>query len=117
MSEATAATAGSGRTTPTWLFATVAGGFGLLYAYFVWNAVAFLISQATGVLGINGYGWFVLLSAVAFPIIAFAGAVAVGRRRRTWQLAAALLAGLALTAVFWLDIVAYAAVFGAGMLG
>ncbi|GAA1470385.1 bacitracin resistance protein [Microbacterium thalassium] len=112
MSDTTAA-----RPAPTWPTATVAGAFGLLYAYFVWNALAFLISQATGVLGINGYGWFVLLSAVVFPIVAFAAAFAVARRRRTWELGAALFAGLALTAVFWLDVVAYAAVFGAGMLG
>lgn len=112
-------TAASGHVprTPTWLVATVAGGFGLLYAYFVWNALAFLISQATGALGINAYGWFVLSAAVVFPILAFAGAFAIGLRRRAAELAVSLLAGLALTAVFWLDIVAYAAVFGAGMLG
>ena len=33
---------------PVWLIATIAGFFGLFYAYAVWNAVAFLISQATG---------------------------------------------------------------------
>ena len=42
---------------PVWLIATIAGFFGLFYAYAVWNAVAFLISQATGPLGLNGGGW------------------------------------------------------------
>lgn len=102
---------------PTWLVATVAGAFGLLYAYAVWNAVAFLIAQASGPLGLNGMGWFVLLLPVAFPILVFAVAFRLGSRRRWWEFASVLLAGLALTAVFWLNIVAYAAVSGAQLLG
>lgn len=104
-------------TMPTGLLATVAGAFGLFYAYAVWNAVAFLIAQLQGPLGLNGYGWFVLLLAVLFPIVAFALAFVVGRRRRWWEFALVLLAGLGLVAVFWLNVVAYSAVFGANMLG
>ena len=103
--------------TPTWLLVTVAGFFGLFYAYAVWNAVAFLVSQAGGPLGLNGLGWFVHLLPVLFPILVFAAAFRVGYRRAWWQFALVLLAGLALVAVFWLDIVAYAAVSGAHLLG
>lgn len=94
---------------PTWLIATIAGIFGLFYAYAVWGAVDFLVLQAGGALGLNGLGWFVLLFAVVFPILVFAGAFALGWRRSAWQFALLLLAGLGLAAVFWLDILAYAA--------
>lgn len=105
------------RRTPTWIVATVAGAFGLFYAYAVWNAVAFLVTQASGPLGLNGMGWFVLLLPVAFPILVFAVSFRLGYRRASWELSLILLAGLALTAVFWLNIVAYAAVYGAQLLG
>lgn len=94
---------------PTWLIATIAGGFGLFFAYAVWNSVAFLIQQASGDLGLNGLGWFVLILAVVFPIAAFAGAFALGWRRSAGCFALILLSGLALTAVFWLNVIAYAA--------
>lgn len=103
--------------TATWLVVTIAGFFGLFYAYALWNAVAFLIDQATGALGLNAYGWFVLLFAVAFPVIVFGAAFALGWRRRAGEFALLLLAGLALVAVLWLNVVAYAAVFGASLLG
>lgn len=109
--------AGTRTMMPTGLVATIAGAFGLFYAYAVWNAVAFLVSQAQGPLGLNGYGWFVLLLAVFFPIIVFALVFAIGRRRHWWEFALMLLAGLGLVAVFWLNVVAYSAVFGAVMLG
>ncbi len=93
---------------PTWLLATVSGAFGLFYAYAVWNAVAFLVQQAGGTLGLNPFGWFVLLLAVVFPIIVFAAAFALGWRRTLWQCALIFLAGLALAAAFWLNVIAYA---------
>lgn len=96
------------RTTPTWLVAAIAGAFGLLYAYAVWNAIAMLIDQASGRFGLNALGWGVLLSAAVFPIFVFVGAVALGRRRSASRLALLLLVGLALVAVFWLNVVAYA---------
>ncbi|MGB4779318.1 bacitracin resistance protein [Microbacterium sp.] len=105
------------RRTPTWIIVTIAGLFGLFYAYAVWNAVDFLVAQASGTLSLNGYGWFVLLLAVAFPVLAFGVAFAVGWRRPWWEFALVMLTGLAVVAVFWLDIVAYSAVAGASMLG
>lgn len=100
-----------------WLVATIAGVFGLFYAYALWNAVAFLITQATGPLGLNGYGWFILFLPIVFPIVVFAGAVAMGNKRPPHHLMLILLTGLALVAVFWLNVIAYSASYGAQMLG
>ncbi|WP_375383989.1 bacitracin resistance protein [uncultured Microbacterium sp.] len=102
---------------PVWIVATISGIFGLLYAYVVWNAATLLAYQASGVLGINGLGWLVLLLAVLFPIIVFAIAFAVGYRRRALPFAAILLTGLALVAVFWMSILAYAYAYGGSLLG
>ena len=115
---ASPASASTGRTgAPTWVVATFAGAFGLFYAYAVWNALEFLLEQAAGRLGLSGYGWFVLLLAVVFPIVVFAAALALGIRRRARDLALMLLTGLCLVAVFWLNIVAYASAYGASLLG
>ena len=102
---------------PTWLIVTIAGAFGLVYAYAVWNALAFLIDQANGQLGLNPAGWALLLAGVVFPIAVFGVAFALGWRRKAGPFALVLLAGLGLVSVFWLDIVAYAAVYGASLLG
>ena len=95
---------------PVWLIATIAGGFGLFYAWAIWTAVSFLAQQASGVEGLTGYGWFVLLLPVAFPAIVFAGAFALGWRRPALPFALVMLSGLALVAVFWLDVLAYASI-------
>lgn len=105
------------RTLPTWVVVVIAAVFGLFYAYAVWNAVDFLVAQASGPLGLNGYGWFVLLLAVLFPLLAFGVAFALGWRRSWWEFALVLLAGLGVVAVFWLNVVAYSAVYGASLLG
>jgi hypothetical protein len=115
MSDATSATRRTAM--PVWLIATIAGFFGLFYAYVVWNAVTLLAYQASGALGINGLGWIVLLVAVLFPIVVFAIAFALGWRRTGLRFAAILLAGLAVVAVFWVDILAYAYAYGGSLLG
>jgi hypothetical protein len=121
MSDATtdaAASAPAGRRAmPTWVVVAFSVLFGLFYAYALWNALAFLIAQASGSLGLNGYGWFVLLLAVAFPLVAFGVAFAIGWRRDWWQFALVLFAGLCVVSVFWLNVIAYAAVYGASLLG
>ena len=94
------------RIMPTWAIVTISVIFGLFYAYFVWNAIDFLITQATGTLSLNGYGWFVLLFAVVFPLIAFGIAFAIGWRRVWWEFGLVLLSGLGVVAVFWLDVLA-----------
>jgi hypothetical protein len=121
MSEKTPDAAAAGITrsesAPTWVMVTISVFFGLFYAYAMWNALGFLIEQASGPLGLNAYGWFVLIVAVAFPVVAFGIAFVVGWRRSASQFTLVLLAGLCLVAVFWLDVIAYAAVYGASLLG
>ncbi|MGM1016077.1 MAG: bacitracin resistance protein [Actinomycetota bacterium] len=91
-----------------WLRAVVLGITGLFYAYAVWNAVAFLITYATSALGLNTYGWFVLLFAVVFPALVLAVAYALGRGRKLGEFSLVLVTGLGVVAVFWMNIVAYA---------
>jgi hypothetical protein len=47
----------------------------------------------------------------------FAGAFALGARRRAGEFALVLLAGLALVAVFWSNVVAYSLTQGASLVG
>jgi hypothetical protein len=82
----------------------VLGLAGLFYAYAVWNAIAYLVTVAQ--YGLNAYGWFVLIFSVLFPILVFVAAYALGRRRGAFEFALVLLAGLALIAVFWMNVVA-----------
>ena len=102
---------------PTGVIFAVSAVFGLFYAYIVWNAVTLLVYQAGGGLGLNGLGWFVLLFAVLFPIVVFAGAFALGWRRGVLAFVLVMLTGLALVLVFWLNVLAYAYVFGGSLLG
>lgn len=94
---------------PVWLIVAIAGVFALLYAYVVWTALAFLLQQAGGTEGLSGYGWFVLILPVVFPIVVFGVAFAIGWRRGAGQFSLVLLTGLAFIAAFWLNVFAYAA--------
>jgi hypothetical protein len=104
----TAETAGARAAQPTWRTVAIAAVFGLFYAYLVWSAVDLLVRQATGPLGLNGWGWFVHILPIVFPMLAFAVAFVVGWRRRAWEFALTLLTGLAVAAAFWVNILAYA---------
>ena len=94
---------------PTWLVAVIAGAFLLLYAFVFWTALGFLLQQAGGTAGLTGYGCFVLLLPVIFPPAVFAAAFAIGWKRPALAYVAVMLTGLACVAVFWLDVLAYAA--------
>jgi len=85
----------------------ILGLAGLFYAYGVWNAVAYLITVAQ--FGPNAYGWFVMIFSVLFPVLVFVAAYALGRRRSPLDFSVVLLAGLALVAVFWMNVVALSA--------
>ena len=110
----TAETQTTDRTAPTWAIATIAGVFGLLYAYAVWSAVNYLVEwqQAASAAGasLNAMGWIVWILAIALPIALFGIALALGRRRGLVRLALFQLTGLSLVAVFWLNVVAYTTV-------
>jgi hypothetical protein len=109
MSRTTAA-----RTAPAWAVAAIAGAFALLFAYAVWSAVSYLVGwiQAAEVAGLSltPMGWTVWILAIVLPILLFGLALGLGRRRGLTVLALLLLAGLALVAVFWLDVIAYTTV-------
>lgn len=99
---------------PTWAVATIAGFFGLLFAYAVWTAVNYLVAwlQAAGAAGtsLSAMGWVVWILAIVLPILLFGVALALGIRRGLVSLALFLLTGLSLVAVFWLNVVAYTTV-------
>ena len=91
-----------------------AGAFGLFYAYAVWNALGNLIAASP--LGLNALGWFLWIFTTVFPILAFAVAFTLGFRRPPLHFALIMLTGLAVTAVFWLNVVAYTATNTASLL-
>ncbi|WP_228479964.1 hypothetical protein [Microbacterium abyssi] len=86
------------------LKSVILGASALFYAYGVWNAVAHLVTVAQ--FGMNPYGWFVMIFSALFPIIVFIAAFAIGRRRSASEFGIVMLAGLALVAVFWMNVVA-----------
>ncbi len=90
---------------PRWILYTLLGVFGLLYAYAVWNAVAYMIPLAG--MALDATTWVALVLAIAMPVIVFVLAVALTRRRGLGAVALVLLAGLGVVAVFWLDVVGY----------
>lgn len=83
--------------------------FGLFYAYDVWEAIGNLVGvlQVAAALdtALGALGWVVLVGAVLLPIVLFAGAFALGRRRTLLVQAGIYLAGLAASAALYLDIV------------
>ncbi|MFG6278321.1 bacitracin resistance protein [Microbacterium sp. 5K110] len=95
------------RLLPTWIVVAIAGIFGLFYAFVVWSSVDLLILQVNGPLGLNGLGWFVYILPIVFPLAAFGVAFAIGARRRAGEFSLAMLAGLTLSAAFWLAVVGY----------
>ncbi|WP_426183544.1 hypothetical protein [Microbacterium sp. TWP3-1-2b2] len=82
----------------------IVGIAGLFYAYAVWNALSYLFTVAPA--GINAYGWFVLIFSVLFPVLVFVIVYALGRHRSAGELTVAMIAGLALVAVFWMNVAA-----------
>ncbi|WP_404433459.1 bacitracin resistance protein [Microbacterium lacus] len=109
--------AASARKTPTWLIATITAVTGLFYAYALWNALGNLVQAAQLPTGLNGLGWFVWIFAVLFPVVVWAGAFALGYRRPPHELFLIMLTGLALVAVFWLNVVAYTTLNTASLIG
>lgn len=102
--------------TPTWLVATIAAGFGLFYAYAVWNALGNLIQAALLPTGMNAFGWFIWIFATLLPVVVWAFAFWLGHRRPPHHFLLIMLTGLALVAVFWLNVVAYTTVNTASLI-
>jgi len=97
------------RRPPRWLLLTIAVGFGLFYAYDVWEAVGNLVglnelAQSLDT-QLSGFGWAVLISGVLLPGVVYAVAYRLGRNRAFGVQALTLLVGLCAVAVISLDIV------------
>ncbi|GAA0494033.1 bacitracin resistance protein [Microbacterium aurantiacum] len=94
-----------------WLIVAIAAAAGLFFAYAVWSAVGNLIQTVAfyseAGFSLNALGWFVWLFAAVFPVLVWSVAFALGFRRRAHELALIMLVGLALVAVFWLNILSY----------
>ena len=105
------------RRAPFWLEMTLAIAFGLFFAYDAWEAVGNLIGMAGIATAlettITGLGWVVLIAAILSPVVLFAAAFLLGRRRTAVMQAALYLTGLAVSAVLYLDILL---MFGLGAL-
>lgn len=105
------------RRTPFWLEITLAIAFGLFFAYDAWEAVGNLVGVAdlarTLDTSITGLGWVVLVAAILLPILLFAAAFLLGRRRSAVVQSALYLTGLAVSALLYLDILL---MFGVGAL-
>ncbi len=90
--------------------ALVIAGFGLLYAYDVWEAVSTLIQLPLfyGELGIPAsfVPWWLLIASIAVPPVVFVLALLLGRGRKLSQFALILLVGLAVVAALALGAVA-----------
>ncbi|MEJ1087731.1 hypothetical protein WDU99_05320 [Microbacterium sp. Mu-80] len=114
MTDSTASRAESGSRLVAALHGFLVGIFGLAYAFLVWNAVFYLIEMAQA--GLGTYGWVVLLLPVFVPMIVFVIALALSRRTSIGVFALVMLAGLGLSAVFWLDTLSYALRNGASLL-
>jgi hypothetical protein len=103
------------RRMPAWLLGTIAGVFALVFAYAVWNAIGNLVAAVGAAAGtglrLNALGWFIWIFAAIFPVIVYAVAFVIARRRRAATALLVFLSGLALVAVFWLDVVAYTALY------
>ena len=90
---------------PRWIFYMLLGASGLLYAYAIWNAIAYMIPLVG--LAVGATTWVALILAIILPAVVYAAAIALTRRRGLGTVALVLLAGLGLVAVFWLDVVGY----------
>jgi hypothetical protein len=82
--------------------------FGLVYAYFLWQAIgyAILLPRAVGVVGdsLNGTGWVVIILNVLAAPLCYLAAMLVGARRSTGMLALLLAAGLCLLSALTLSL-------------
>ncbi|WP_261167275.1 hypothetical protein [Microbacterium sp. Marseille-Q6965] len=106
---------------PTWIVATIAGVFALLYAYAVWSGISQLVQSvqttAAAGLSLNALGWGMWLLTIALPVVLFAIAVSVGRTRGLRILTILLLVGLSIVAVLWLNVMAYTTVNTGSLIG
>ena len=93
--------------TPLWLAVTIALVFGVFYAYDVWEAVGNLVGLNIYAgdleVGLTGYGVALLIAGVVLPLLVYATAFWLGRRRGPLPQVVLFLAGFALVQVLSAD--------------
>lgn len=96
--------------TPPWLAAVIAVAFGIFYAYDVWEAVGNLVGLNiyAGELDIafTASGIALLIVAIAAPLVVYAAAFWIGRRRNPMASVMLFLVGYALVQVLTADVAA-----------
>ncbi|MET4157774.1 bacitracin resistance protein [Agromyces sp. PvR057] len=93
-----------GRSLPTWLDVSLAVLFGLFYAYDVWEVVESIVQLLGLGLSFSGGGWAVMIAALVAPLVCFAAAFALGRRRGVLARIALYVTGLCVSAVLFLSL-------------
>lgn len=95
-----------------WLRVAVAGVFGILYAYYLWDAIRSLIELPAQyeVMGLSrdDAPWSLLILGIILPIVTYVGALIVGRHRNVFAQALVLLTGLGALAALSLGVIALA---------
>ena len=95
-----------------WLRVAVAGVFGIVYAYYLWDAIRSLIElpaqyEEMG-LSRDDAPWSLLILGIILPIVTYVGALIVGRHRNVFAQALLLLTGLGALAALSLGVIALA---------
>jgi len=91
-----------------WAVVAILVLFGLLYAYDLWEAVETLVVAPPTFVSVGAaVPWTAFIANVIIPFVVFGLAVVLGRRRRLFEKAALLFAGLCLVAVLTLTLTAY----------
>jgi hypothetical protein len=95
-----------------WLRVAVAGVFGIVYAYYLWDAIRSLIELPAQyeLMGLSrdDAPWSLLILGIILPIVTYVGALIVGRHRNVFAQALVLLTGLGALAALNLGVIALA---------
>jgi hypothetical protein len=93
-----------------WASTTSAAVFGLIYAYYLWDAIRSLVVlpgyyESAG-LGRGAAPWTLLIAGLVIPIVGYAAAFLLGLRRKLFGRALIFLVGLAAVACLSLGVIA-----------
>ena len=98
------------RAVPPWASVLVIALFGVFYAWDLWEAISTMFElpvfyEAYGY-DVGALPWWVLIVMVALPVVVFAAAVLLGRKRSLLARVVLLLVGLSVVAALSLGLVA-----------
>ncbi|WP_157156652.1 MULTISPECIES: hypothetical protein [unclassified Diaminobutyricimonas] len=90
------------------LTAVIVALFALLYGWDLWEAAeTIIVAPPTFIAAGQAVPWTAFIASAVVPVAVFALALVLGRKRRLFDKAALLLAGLCLVAVLTLSLTAY----------